>query len=301
MPIQVRIKSHYKLDEHAYVFASIVYAFLVVEYFNNEVVRKFSSFIPKLLCFSEWENNLTLQSIFYFSLFLFFLLFIIESWWGSRLEQKKLGSFYSYIIFLSHPLLLFLFECVVFDSKQFDQDSIDRPDLSIILRFFFMVSLILGNLVIVRSYFSFIEENPPKWRELNRIKEKLKFLVYFVKENNKDRIKTFFISIALTALICFCNAPPQSEIFVVWLALILLIMAVSCLFKHVQSTGKKFNARNHEKFLNEIADQHLPFILRDKKDYGFLLLNKEKIHRIIINYIINNIRETDIYLKFRLF
>nr|WP_320192304.1 hypothetical protein [uncultured Desulfobacter sp.] len=297
MPIQVRIKSHYNLDEHAYVFASFVYAFLIVKFFDNEVVVDFINFTPKILYFSELKNSLTLQSTFCFLLFFFFLLFIIESWWGSRLEQKKLGSFRSYIIFLSHPFLLFLFEYLVFDPNQFNQNSIAIPNLCIMLRFFFMSSLILGNLVIVRSYFSFIEDIPPEWLKSNSTKEKLKFLIYFVKENNKDRIKTFFISITLTACIYVINVPPKYQILVVCLAYILLISAILTLFKHIKSNGEKFNDQSYGKFVNEIAEQHLPFILRDKKDYGFLLLSKKKIPQIITNYIVNNIRETDIYIS----
>nr|WP_321402662.1 hypothetical protein [uncultured Desulfobacter sp.] len=296
MPIQVQVKSHYNLDEHAYIFASIVYAFLIVKYFDNEVVRRFINYLPQIIYFSEWKNNLTLQSVLYFFLFFFFLVFIVESWWGSRLEQKELSSFFSYIIFLLHPILLFLFECIVFDSKQFDQGSIDKPDLSIILRYFFMQSLILGNLVIVRSYFSFIEESRTGWRTLtlNSIKEKLKFFVFSVKEKNKDRIIIFSVSITLTALIFFVNIPPKYQFLVVYLAFILLFIATVLLFKRIYSNQNKFNNQNHEKFLKNIAEEHLPFILRDGKDYGFLLLNK-KIPRIMRNYIVNKIRDNDIY------
>jgi hypothetical protein len=295
MPVRVRIKSHYNLDEHAYVFASFVYAFLIVDYFSNNVVKDFIGFMPQIFYPSEWDIKLTWVIIFYFLLFVFFLLFIIESWWGSRLEQKSLGSFWSYIIFLSRPFFLFLTESIVFESDQFKLSTLSEPNLKIILRFFFMQSLILGNLIIVRSYFTFIKEPPQKWHRLNHKRDKLKFLLNFVINNNKDRLKTFFISVLLTVLLYFYKVPQEYQNRVLCLAFVLLIVAVLTLLKHIHENGKKFNKQNYEIFINEIGEQHLPIILRDKKSYGFLLFNAEKVPISIVECILSQIRDDDIY------
>lgn len=299
MPVQVRIKSHYNLDEHAYVFASFVYAFLIVNYFSNEVVKDFISFMPQIFYFSEWDIDLTwvviFSFIFYFLLFAFFLLFIIESWWGSRLEQKSLGTFWSYIIFLSHPFFLFLAECIVFEPAQFKFCTLSEPNLKIILRFFFMQSLISGNLVIVRSYFSFIKETPQKWHRLSHKRDKLKFLLKFTINNDKFRLTTFVISFLLTILLYFYKVPPAYQIWPIVFALLLLIMTIRILFIHIQANEKKFNKQNHEIFINEIREQYLPGILRDRKSYGFLLFNAQKVPISIVECILSQIRDDDIY------
>jgi len=292
MPTKVKIRSHYNLNEHAYVFASFVYAFLIVSYFENDVVKKFLSLMPKLFYPSEWEIDLNLTVVFYFFLFIFFLVFIIESWWGSRLEQTSLGSFKSYVFFLSHPFFLFLFERIVFDPNQFKMDSLSNPNLTIILRFFFMSALILGNLIVIRSYFIFIENPSKKWNGINNKWEKVKFIFQFIKEYNGDRIRAFCMSLILSLLLYNLELPPN---FLVILSFVVMILAVVTLFHHIQENEKKFNKQNHKAFLNELAEYYLPSILRGKKSYGFLLLNVKKIPKSIIECVIQQIREDDLY------
>ena len=207
MPIKLQVRNKFNLNEHAYVLSSLIYAYLIVFLFDNCLIQYFidTFFIKYILSFTFTFDAFSALGIFYFLFLTIFLLFVLESWWGSRLEFQRLNSFWSYVIFLAHPISLYLFLKVVFPvsiSKDISTKNYILPALNqeTSLRFFGMVSLSLFILVAIRTCFM---EKSANYYLLENWKKKTSQRFYYCWDENKDRLKALIISVSLFLTVKF--------------------------------------------------------------------------------------------------
>lgn len=290
MAINLKIQNNYKLNEHAYIFSSLVYAYLLVEFFNNKIVEVFiSKFLPKLFSFSLSINDFSIIGFFYFYSSILFLAFIVESWWGSKREQEGLNSFLSYCVFLLHPLTLYLFLKSFFSNVEFKPEGLF--DQTKALQFFFMVFLILAVLIIVRTFFM-------EKKEINKFykkEDKVGYVFKLCKEKNRDRIRSMLASIILYMVVYHFWDQLNLRRNILYLYCILLLLATHTLIKHIMDNEDEFNGAIYQKFLKDISHRYLPEAFRGKKSFGILVFNRKRVPDRKINFIVNEIRKSDVY------
>ena len=283
MPINCKIENKYNLNEHAFVFSSIIFASIIVDLLSKDMIIDFIlKHIPYLITFSYSAKYITVSGFLHFLWCSFFLIFIVQGWWASRLEQYELNSFISYLVFLSPPLLLFITENIVLTNTSF----IDT-DKSIV--FFSLIGLILLNITFVRTYFGPINQKHTK-----KLKKE-NFYSVIRRKGVIVRIIFLIIIFSVIFVLLFYRSKFEHITFIVSAHLLFFCLANYALYKGTKDTEEVYNIRNYEHFINDLITMYLPGTLRDKKSYGFLLFNRKKVPDKKIEYILSQIRGSDVY------
>jgi hypothetical protein len=241
---------NYSITEHSYIFLSILYAYLLSVYLNDiyAFIKQFD------LRQIDHVRFITLG----WSLFLLFL--ILNSWWGSWIDQKKIICFFDFVVFLIIPILLFFGERLVLDLHLFDNSLFNAI-------FFLLIFIISACLAYVRWYFD----------------RRVKIL----------EARNIVIFTSLIALVVILSSPISTN----WLFSLNYLFIAICgivLLRHILYRRNRLAVFSADDFMEAISPL-VSMAYRAKMHAGFAIFDSTAVKKQTLNNILIRLRHNDVW------